>query len=71
MLTTAAPTACWYCIVCPTLTAAGERLRLLHDTLAIFTEVVTHPAFAETEIAYVSRTGEAACAGWVVCRGLN
>ncbi|KIZ04256.1 hypothetical protein MNEG_3708 [Monoraphidium neglectum] len=35
---------------------AGERLRLLHDTLAIFSQLVTDPAFAESEIAYVSRT---------------
>lgn len=36
--------------------SSGERLRLLHDTLEIFTRLATDPAFAETEIAYVSRT---------------
>jgi hypothetical protein len=35
----------------------GERMRLLHDTLEIFTTLVTDPLFADTEIAYVSRTG--------------
>lgn len=36
--------------------SAGERLRLLHQTLDIFSEIATDPRFADTEVAYVSRT---------------
>lgn len=36
--------------------AAGERLRLLHQTLDVFTELATDERFADTEVAYVSRT---------------
>ncbi|KAI8476634.1 MAG: acid phosphatase-domain-containing protein [Monoraphidium minutum] len=35
---------------------SGERLGLLHDTLAIFSQLAADPLFADTEIAYVSRT---------------
>lgn len=37
--------------------AAGERIKLLGDTMKIFTEIVTDPAWADTQVAYVSRTG--------------
>lgn len=37
--------------------SAGERVKLLGDTMRIFSRITTDPEWADTEIAYVSRTG--------------
>ena len=37
--------------------AAGERIKLLGDTMKIFSQITTQPEWADTQIAYVSRTG--------------
>ncbi|KAF6251954.1 acid phosphatase-domain-containing protein [Scenedesmus sp. NREL 46B-D3] len=36
--------------------AAGERIKLLGDTLKVFAHITTHQDWSDTQIAYVSRT---------------